>query len=281
MQDGAGHCLCGAIQFSFEGKPNWQAHCHCDSCRRNCAAPFTSFFGIDHGKWRWTGATPATYASTPGVTRHFCAACGTQMAYQSDSFSHEMHFYAATLTDPWSYTPQEHVHWDERLPWVHLNDGLPVRRSPHRLTGDEDMAPVLNLLHSAFAYMDGVIDPPSSLHRLDVGAIANHARTNEVWVLEEQQSPIACVFLTLRPHTLYVGKLAVAEPYQGQGLARQLMDLAVKRARARGLARLELESRVELLANHAFFAALGFEKTAETTHDGFAHPTSFTFSRTV
>lgn len=121
---GGGRCLCGAVRFDTDAAPLWQAHCHCESCRRNCSAPFTSYFGMASGHWRWTGAAPATYASSPVVERSFCARCGTPMAFRSDAFPGEMHFYAASLNDPTRYRPTVHVHWDEHLPWVHLSDGL-------------------------------------------------------------------------------------------------------------------------------------------------------------
>lgn len=122
-----GHCLCGAVRYEVDGAPLWQAHCHCESCRRNCSAPFTSFFGIADGAWRWTGEPPAVYASSTGVERLFCPHCGTPMAYRSTGFPGEIHLYAASLDDPTDYTPTEHVHWDEHLPWLHLDDGLPRR----------------------------------------------------------------------------------------------------------------------------------------------------------
>ncbi|WP_432759505.1 GNAT family N-acetyltransferase [Defluviimonas salinarum] len=279
MDGGSGHCLCGAVRFSFEGAPNWQAHCHCESCRRATASPFTSFLGVSHSGFRWTGTPPAERESSPGVRRFFCATCGTPMAYQSPTRRQEIDLYAATLDDPSSSAPTRHVHWNERLPWVKLCDGLPVHRTPRRLTGDEDMAPVLNLLHAAFAYMEGVIDPPSSLHRLTVEGVARQARAGEIWVLDDAGAPVACLFLTPEPERLYVGKLAVADVFRGAGLARQLMLLAEERARALGLGRLELQSRVELAANHAAFEAMGFERTGETAHEGYDRPTSFTFTR--
>ncbi|MFC2970056.1 GFA family protein [Acidimangrovimonas pyrenivorans] len=119
-----GHCLCGAVRFEFDGAPLWQAHCHCESCRRNCSAPFTSFLGVADGSWRWTGAAPAAYASSPGVARMFCPTCGTPMAFRSERWPDEIHFYAASLDDPAAYAATRHVHWDEHLPWVHLCDGL-------------------------------------------------------------------------------------------------------------------------------------------------------------
>lgn len=121
----SGHCLCGACRFSCTAAPLWQGHCHCESCRRATASPFTSFFGVADGAWRWTGTEPASYASSPGVMRMFCPTCGSPMAFRADRFPGEIHFYAATLDDPTPYQPTRHYHAGERLPWVHLTDGLP------------------------------------------------------------------------------------------------------------------------------------------------------------
>lgn len=120
-----GGCLCGDVRYACDSAPLWQAHCHCESCRRACSAPFTSFFGMADGAWRWTGRQPALHRSSPGVERFFCPTCGSPMAYRSSRWPGEMHFYAASLDDPASFAATEHVHWDEHLPWLHLNDGLP------------------------------------------------------------------------------------------------------------------------------------------------------------
>jgi hypothetical protein len=121
-----GRCLCGAIRYDTTGAPLWQAHCHCDSCRRATASPFTSFFGMRDGAWAWTAAQPAVYRSSPGVERSFCPTCGTPMAFRSERSPGEMHFYAATLDDPSIFVPTAHDHAGERLPWVRLADGLPA-----------------------------------------------------------------------------------------------------------------------------------------------------------
>ena len=48
-----------------------------------------------------------------------------------------------------------------------------------------------------------------------------------------------------------------------------------------GLTTLELQSRIELLENHAAFTAMGFVKTAETAHPGYDRPTTFTFRKAL
>lgn len=119
-----GHCLCGAVTFRADAAPLWQAHCHCESCRRATSSGFTSFLAIADGHWRWTGAEPALFRSSPGVERWFCATCGSQMAYRSDRAPGEMHFYAASLDDPETFAPALHDFWSERLSWVRIEDGL-------------------------------------------------------------------------------------------------------------------------------------------------------------
>ena len=89
------------------------------------------------------------------------------------------------------------------------------------------------------------------------------------------------MFLTWKADCVYIGKMAVAEDARGQGLARQLVSIAEQRARERGLPRLELQTRIELVDNHRTFAALGFVKTDETAHPGYDRTTSITMSKAV
>ena len=125
-----------------------------------------------------------------------------------------------------------------------------------RATGDYDWAAVLRLIRDAFAYMEGRIEPPSSMH-------------------------VACMVLTSKPGRLYLGRLAVAAGHRGHGLSRRLVETAETRAAALGFDVLELQSRIELVENHAVFAAMGFRNTAETRHAGYDRATSLTFQKRV
>lgn len=120
-----GHCHCGAVRFHFSGPRTWACYCHCSDCTRNCAAPVTAFIGTPLDGFAWTGQAPSRYASSPGVTRHFCGNCGTPMAFEADHYAGEIHIYAATLTDPAQFVPEFHVYYDSKLPWLHMDDPLP------------------------------------------------------------------------------------------------------------------------------------------------------------
>ncbi len=150
---------------------------------------------------------------------------------------------------------------------------------PKRATAPYDWASLLRLITTAFAGMEGRIDPPSSIERLTVEDIARQAETGEIWVIGAPA--FACIFLTRRPGCLYLGKIAVATAQRNRGHTRALINVAERRARALGLPVLELQSRVELIENHAAFAALGFQQVALTAHEGFDRPTAITFRKVL
>ena len=154
--------------------------------------------------------------------------------------------------------------------------------TPERITADDpDLASVLTLLQRSFAFMEGRIDPPSSLGRMGLNELQKDARENEVWVLREPGAVLACMILTRKADHVYLGKLAVAAGHRGRGLSRQMIEAASKRARELALPRLQLQTRVELSENIAAFARMGFLETGRTAHAGYHRPTSVTMEREV
>lgn len=153
-------------------------------------------------------------------------------------------------------------------------------QNPRRVGPDDPSIPqILSLISECFAFMEGRIDPPSSVHRLTQASIRQQATEGEIWTIG--RPPHAVVFLTPKSDRLYLGKLAVSENKRGAGLARQLVTLAVRRAVVHGLPTLELQTRVELVENHIAFTRLGFVKTGETAHPGYYSPTSITMCKVV
>ena len=135
------------------------------------------------------------------------------------------------------------------------------------------------LLMDCFAYMAPRIDPPSSLLGMGPDVLAEKAKAEELVLAMDGERIAGCIFVRAMADKAYVGKLAVDPEYRGQAIARRLMDAAEALAAKRGLAVLELQTRIELTENHAAFAKLGFAKVAETAHPGFDRPTSITMRR--
>ena len=155
---------------------------------------------------------------------------------------------------------------------------ITVRRAPPDFA---DWERVRTLVLDAFAYMDSRINPPSSALRLTAQSMKADADKGALLLAERAGEIVGCVFAQMKGDALYIGKLAVRPGLQGAGIGRKLVDAARDEARRRGLAMLELQTRVELVENHATFARMGFVKTAETAHEGFDRPTSITMRAPV
>ena len=158
-----------------------------------------------------------------------------------------------------------------------------MRSGTERLRpGDPRLGAVLDLIRDAFGFMEGRIAPPSSMHRLSRADIDRQAGEGEVWISPDAAAaPLACVFLTPRPPALHIGKLAVARSARRQGHGTALIDLAAQRAKGQGLDFLELQTRIELVENHATFRAMGFDDIDRSAHPGYDRPTSITFRKPV
>jgi predicted N-acetyltransferase YhbS len=141
---------------------------------------------------------------------------------------------------------------------------------------------LLALIMSSFAYMDGVIDPPSSAHRLTLDNLSEKARAEIAFVAVDEGELLGCLFCRPEPPAcLYVGKLCVSPQAQGKGIGKMLLQRSEALARELALPALRLETRIELIGNHARFAAWGFVKTAENAHAGYDRTTSIEMTKVL
>ena len=140
---------------------------------------------------------------------------------------------------------------------------------------------LLTLIRASFAYMDGVIDPPSSAHRLTVDALREKTKEETGFAAFSGDVLAGCVFIKEKADHFYLGKLAVAPAFEGQGIGRKLMEKAEEEAVARGKPVMELQTRVELTRNHKVFEKLGYHITAGTAHPGYDRTTSITMRKEI
>ncbi|MDH6230985.1 GNAT superfamily N-acetyltransferase [Mesorhizobium soli] len=138
---------------------------------------------------------------------------------------------------------------------------------------------LLALILDAFAYMNGIIDPPSSAHQLTPENLAAKADSETVFLATAGEELLGCVFAAEKLNHFYVGKLAVAPAAQGAGIGKHLLGAVEQFARESGKPILELQTRIELTGNQMAFGKLGFVETSRTAHEGFDRPTSITMRK--
>jgi len=74
-----GSCLCGTVQYEFEGPYEVMSHCHCSMCRRQQGAAFATFVTVPLNGFRWVAGADvlSTYQSPAHGKRTFCSQCGS------------------------------------------------------------------------------------------------------------------------------------------------------------------------------------------------------------
>lgn len=85
-------------------------------------------------------------------------------------------------------------------------------------------------------------------------------RGGEIHIAERDRQVVGTVALVPAPgNTMELAKLAVAQDARGSGLGRRLTQLAIERARRRGVAQLFLLSNSALAVAVRLYESLGFE----------------------
>ena len=113
-----GRCLCGDVRFQAVGAPRWVLWCHCESCRRHSGAPASVFVAFADDVVTVTRGEIATFASSPGVERGFCARCGSTLTCSNARLPDETHFHVGAFDRADELAPTGAFYAEERLPWV-------------------------------------------------------------------------------------------------------------------------------------------------------------------
>jgi len=120
-----GGCLCGAVRYRVAGAPRYLCYCHCESCRRAAGAASVPWATFARERFELTGAAPLEYRSSAQVLRGFCGTCGSSLTYRNEARPGEVDIILTSLDEPALLAPAMHVWVADKLPWVHIDDGLP------------------------------------------------------------------------------------------------------------------------------------------------------------
>jgi len=119
-----GQCYCGKIKFSATEAPQSVAYCHCDSCRRATGAAVAAFAAMDEKVVTFTPDEGRSVSVSPGVTRTFCAECGSSLTGRYDYLPGQVYISVGVMDQANDLNPKIHCHDSERLTWLHIDDDL-------------------------------------------------------------------------------------------------------------------------------------------------------------
>ncbi len=127
-----GGCFCGAVRYRIEGEPQQVNHCHCRMCQRLSGAPVVTWVTVKTDDLRFHKGAPKWIRSSNFATRAFCVDCGTQLLWRPDREAGMTDVTAASLDDPNSVRPKDHVWTESQLDWIRIEDDLPRYRRSRR-----------------------------------------------------------------------------------------------------------------------------------------------------
>lgn len=114
-----GGCLCGAVRYRL-GRIESAYWCHCTMCRRASGASALPWASVARADFALTRGALKTYASSPGVARGFCGACGSPILFDMASEA-AVDVTLGTLDDPGRVVPTHHI-WTTTA--LSMSDGL-------------------------------------------------------------------------------------------------------------------------------------------------------------
>lgn len=120
-----GHCLCGAVRLEASAPPVSVTHCHCSMCRRHSGAAVLTYARFDAGAVTFSGPPAVVYRSSPGARRTHCGRCGSPVSFLYDGEPQSIYVVAGILDQANALLPSAHWYEADRLPWLHMEDGLP------------------------------------------------------------------------------------------------------------------------------------------------------------
>ncbi|MEL6610385.1 MAG: GFA family protein [Pseudomonadota bacterium] len=118
-------CYCGAVQIVARADPITVAYCHCASCRRHSGAPVSAFAAFAESDVTMTPEEGPTAGTAPGVSRGFCAKCGSPTLARYDYLPGQVYVPVGLFEDPNAIAPESHSHTGEQVTWLCLADDLP------------------------------------------------------------------------------------------------------------------------------------------------------------
>ena len=124
-----GGCLCGSVQYEYDGQPGDSSYCHCDDCKRATGGPYTVGVLSRADKLRIVSGKVKGYTtrgdSGREITRQFCPECGSPLFTRAEKYPDLVFIKAGSLDEPELIKPSCQIWTQCAVPWAYINEDLP------------------------------------------------------------------------------------------------------------------------------------------------------------
>ena len=111
-----GGCACGRVSIEARGEPYRVGVCHCLTCRKLHAMPF-SYFAVFPPEAVTISGKVDVFKSSEHGRRYFCPSCGSQV-WSQYSRPDEMYVYPGSFDETGLWAPTYELWTIRRDPWL-------------------------------------------------------------------------------------------------------------------------------------------------------------------
>ncbi len=129
-----GGCVCGGTRYVLKSRPFALIDCHCIDCRRSAGAPYVTWGSVPRVDLVLTKGGPRKIAHANRI-RSFAGCCGTHLFFEDSKDSDMIDVTIASLDDPAPFAPQKAIWLEDKLPWVTLDESLPMFQKTPKTPG--------------------------------------------------------------------------------------------------------------------------------------------------
>ena len=130
-----GGCYCGAVRYRASGDAMFKGQCHCRECQYISGGMPNVVMAMPEAGFSYTKGSAKGFQRSDlenGVTREFCAKCGTQLASMSPTMAGAVMLKVGTLDDQSAFEgPQMAIYTCDAQSWHTIPEGIPTfERTP-------------------------------------------------------------------------------------------------------------------------------------------------------
>ena len=135
---------------------------------------------------------------------------------------------------------------------------------------EDDIPAIVAITQAAFGEYESLLDPPSSVRDETPAKVRAKLREGVTVLALLEDEPVGAVYFSPRGSYGYMGRLSVLPAQRGRGVGAALIAHVEARARALGLAYIELGVRVALPRLIAMYTRRGYRVAEERRHPGYS-----------
>jgi hypothetical protein len=122
-----GSCLCGGVQYEYDGELQEVVVCHCNMCKRAQGTPFVTNSPIKLDLFRIVAGDDLlkSYFSSEQKRRVFCANCGSPIFSQRTDMPETIRLRVGTVTSGKIPSPSYQIFCESMADWFEMSADLP------------------------------------------------------------------------------------------------------------------------------------------------------------